>query len=613
MTSAELQIIIKAKDEASGALGNIEKKAGGVGKAFGDMGKIAGGFVMAQGLMSAPGFLMGMAQSAADDAASVAKLQQAVENSGASWEKYKGQLEGVVEAAQKRGFTDDEARDALSLLTAQTGDAGEAAKRFAMAQDLARGANIDVYTASKLLGKVTDENVNVLARYGIKVAEGATETELFGAIQQKFGGQAEVFAKSSAGQMAAAKIQMSELKESIGYALLPVMTKLVDVLTTKIIPAVQKLAADWIPRIKQGFADMKTAVQPVIDALRGPFKDALAFIMDHKEMVVGALTALALVIGGVLLTATISWAAAMIAATWPILAVIAAGALLGLAIKELIDHWDEIKAKTLEVWDSISDFLDEKLGFLRGIFETAFTYYRNVAVFVFAEIKNYIETTINVIKDIITIVMALLKGDWSAAWEGMKQLVTDVWEGIKGAIMPAVDLIRNQLQLLWDVTEGLRGFLADKFQPVWTGLSWVFGAVQGVLGKLRDGFQWVIDKVYALKDAVSDALGPLGDLIDKAGDFLEMGGGVLGGLGDLAGKAVGKKASGGWASGLTWVGERGPELLALPGGSRVYSNAESRQMVSQSSNRSQVFYGPITVQVSSSGASLEEELARLLR
>ena len=42
--------------------------------------------------------------------------------------------------------------------------------------------------------------------------------------------------------------------------------------------------------------------------------------------------------------------------------------------------------------------------------------------------------------------------------------------------------------------------------------------------------------------------------------------------------AFGFSASGGMASGLTVVGERGPELVNLPGGSRVYSNNQSRRM-----------------------------------
>ena len=46
------------------------------------------------------------------------------------------------------------------------------------------------------------------------------------------------------------------------------------------------------------------------------------------------------------------------------------------------------------------------------------------------------------------------------------------------------------------------------------------------------------------------------------------------------GKNIGRNADGTdyWRGGLTWVGERGPELVSLPQGSRVYSAEDSRSM-----------------------------------
>ncbi|MFF7754364.1 phage tail tape measure protein [Streptomyces sp. NPDC007971] len=48
--------------------------------------------------------------------------------------------------------------------------------------------------------------------------------------------------------------------------------------------------------------------------------------------------------------------------------------------------------------------------------------------------------------------------------------------------------------------------------------------------------------------------------------------------GKATGGVVGMAAAGGLRSDLTWVGEQGPELLDLPAGSRVWSNADSRRM-----------------------------------
>lgn len=56
-------------------------------------------------------------------------------------------------------------------------------------------------------------------------------------------------------------------------------------------------------------------------------------------------------------------------------------------------------------------------------------------------------------------------------------------------------------------------------------------------------------------------------------------GGSTGGHQLLAhGGTVGAAAAGGGRSGLTWVGENGPELLALPPGTPVHSNADSMRM-----------------------------------
>lgn len=55
---------------------------------------------------------------------------------------------------------------------------------------------------------------------------------------------------------------------------------------------------------------------------------------------------------------------------------------------------------------------------------------------------------------------------------------------------------------------------------------------------------------------------------------------TVGTPGPTGGGVIHARATGGAASGMTLVGERGPELVNLPGGSRVYSNQDSRNMMS---------------------------------
>ena len=242
--STPLKHVKDRTDDLADSAGRADTSTKTLNGSMSNLSKIASAFIVSEGLTKLSGFLFDAAKGAAEDEAAQLKLQKAVENTGASYSAYSEALATTIVAAQKRGYTDDQARASLSLLVAQTGDATEAQKRFALAQDLSRGAGIDLETASRLLGKVTEDNVQVLKRFGISAREGATETELFGAVAEKFAGQSDLFAQSSAGQMAAAKIQMGELKEAIGSAVLPAITALAGALTSLLIPAIKFLSED---------------------------------------------------------------------------------------------------------------------------------------------------------------------------------------------------------------------------------------------------------------------------------------------------------------------------------------------------------------------------------
>ena len=69
-----------------------------------------------------------------------------------------------------------------------------------------------------------------------------------------------------------------------------------------------------------------------------------------------------------------------------------------------------------------------------------------------------------------------------------------------------------------------------------------------------------------------------------------------------SGQAPKPRAKGGPASGLTWVGEEGPELLNLPAGSYVHSNPDSMRMVTQSAVSGHGRSGPGNVTININGA-----------
>lgn len=79
--------------------------------------------------------------------------------------------------------------------------------------------------------------------------------------------------------------------------------------------------------------------------------------------------------------------------------------------------------------------------------------------------------------------------------------------------------------------------------------------------------------------------------------------------GKATGGVIGTAATGGARSGLTWVGENGPELIDAAPGSRVSSNADSMRMAGQASGRG----GPIVVPVYLDGREIARAMADPMR
>lgn len=274
---------IKDASDKTGDLGkNAEKSHGPLGALAGglkNVATLASGFVVAQGIIALPGFLMDAAKGAAEDEAATMRLDRALanlaESTGASSsqiQKWHEQVNEAIDRGQKLAFTDDDVRDSFQALLAATGDVNEAMTRQAAAMDLARGANIPLATATKMLGKLNEENIEVFKKLGIVIGENATEADALAAVQKKFGGQAQEYANSTAGQFEQAKIALAETKEAIGSALLPVMATLGSTLAAHL-PTIQA----WVGGFS-GFVALH--VENAVSAASGPMGTLAGYVAD---------------------------------------------------------------------------------------------------------------------------------------------------------------------------------------------------------------------------------------------------------------------------------------------------------------------------------------------
>jgi hypothetical protein len=126
------------------------------------------------------------------------------------------------------------------------------------------------------------------------------------------------------------------------------------------------------------------------------------------------------------------------------------------------------------------------------------------------------------------------------------------------------------LEKFGGLTQEFNIFKKGLFQVLYGLKDIITGVFQGDFGKVWKGLKGILDGLWKILITSIMALGKI-----VVAGLLGLGSAIISGI-----KAkVPFFANGGIsAGGMAVVGERGPELVSLPAGSRVYSNSDSRRM-----------------------------------
>jgi hypothetical protein len=133
------------------------------------------------------------------------------------------------------GIADDALRPALASLARGTKDLGQAQEGLSLAMDISTATGADLTTVSDALAKAYQGNFKGLRALSPEMAtlikEGADLNTVMSVLGGTFGGATATAAGTAEGQMKRFGIAISEAKENIGAALIPVVEKALPLLT----------------------------------------------------------------------------------------------------------------------------------------------------------------------------------------------------------------------------------------------------------------------------------------------------------------------------------------------------------------------------------------------
>lgn len=219
--------IARAKKEFASLETTSEKVGYGMEKAF--VPAVAAAGALAAGLGMA-------AKAAAEDEAAQAALAVQLTNSTGAGQEQIAQVEKAISAMSRQAaVADDVLRPAFAALVRGTKDVDEATQQMGLVLDISRATQIDATTVADALAKAYEGNYKALRGLTPEMAnlikEGADLDTIISVLGGTFGGANAAFANTAEGGMAKMNIAFSEMKESIGAAVLPLFQKLLPVLT----------------------------------------------------------------------------------------------------------------------------------------------------------------------------------------------------------------------------------------------------------------------------------------------------------------------------------------------------------------------------------------------
>lgn len=354
--------------------------------------------------------------SDAREAAQIMAQTQAVITStggaaGVSAQQVADYASSLSAAAGQSLFGDDQIQQSENLLLTFTNIKGavlEAAT--AMSVDMAQALGGAPKDSAIQLGKALNDpikGITALTKVGVTFTEeqkaqiqamqdagdtAGAQRVILAELNKEFGGSAAAAAKADGG-FAQFKDRIGEVFEGIGTSLLPALQKLPDLLNSTVAPAIEfaagvisqglGVAIDFLSStaipflvsawngLQPAFASVgniiATSVIPVFGTLVNWFQvalpQAIAFIITHWEAFKGAIIAIAAVLAGVAIAATIaSIVGALAALANPITLIIAAIALLGAAWGE---NWFGIRDKAAAVWTFLQPIFAQLVGWLQ--------------------------------------------------------------------------------------------------------------------------------------------------------------------------------------------------------------------------------------------------------
>lgn len=545
------------------------------------MGFVGGGAILG-GLSSAWGVLSGaigdMVQQGMDAEKVDAQLNAVLKSThGAAGISAQAANNLADSLSKVTTFSDDTVKSTESVLLTFTNIGSKVFPGATEATlNLATAMGEDTKSAAVQLGKALNDPLHgytALQRVGVTFSDSQKEAIkqmmaagntagaqqiILGELNKEFGNSARAAGDTFAGKLQILSNQFDQVKENIGGAILPILSQLLS--------AVMPLATAF-------GSNLATAAQKLSGMLSSSLAPMLAQL--GKFIATDVLPALSK-FGGFVLSNLVPAIMQMVNFAQqnmlPILSALVDVVLNDIlpAVGQLVSTlFTQLVPAIMQVWGLIGPLLIPVLHLLGWVLGNVVGPILSLVITIIAKL---IEFLVSLIEHIGGFLMPILQKLGSFIAANVNPILKKLGDFFNAHILPAI--------------QAVVGFVQGKLQPIFEAyIGFVRGNVLPILQKVGDFIKNILVAAFdQWKKSISDGFTAIGNLINLLGQLLNKLGQVKDAVGSGIGNLLGKLphfAGGGVVpnTGLAVVGEQGPELVQLPGGSKVIPHQQAAAMI----------------------------------
>jgi hypothetical protein len=444
-------------------------------------------------------------------------------------------------------------------ISVANGSTAEAMSLVKLSEDMAAasGGTKSISDAMEALADAKMGEMERLKEFGFKVSADEFESKGFSGISSDlegfFGGAAEKLAQTGSGLMSTItgklKSSFSDFGLSVVNKLKPVMGTVVS-LVDKAQPAISAFSNALSDKIGKGIEAVSSIlpgmlskldeIKPILATVLGGISDFLPKIMAFKSGFVSMFLGMGKE---------------------------AATALLPL-LPQLSAFGSSVFATLTNVGTSTMPFVSSIIGTVSSLIPTVLPVLQTVITAVSSIITQaapIISGLVDGIGTVISTLAPIFDTIFTSIGDKVGTVISFVSERmgfIQGVIGTVAPLIGDILSTAWSVISPVMDICISVFKVLFSVVQKIFPGIQKVIQSVWDYIKPIVEGIGSVIGGIADGLGWLADKITGS---------------DSGEASVGTNAAGtnNWRGGVTWVGEKGPELVELPRGSRILPNKES--------------------------------------